>query len=75
MLTKEQLQAVINEKLDNTLYWLKKAYQVRPQDDQSEQTLLNIMASLQKMQGDVNRALIDQASSTGIEYSQQKRDA
>jgi hypothetical protein len=54
-LTKEQLQAVISEKLGNTLYWLSKAYRFRPPDDDTERTLLEIMAGLQNMQQQVNR--------------------
>jgi len=60
-LTKEQLGVVINEKLSNTLYWLSKAYRVRPQDDESERALLSIMADLQKIQRDVNRTFTRKA--------------
>jgi len=54
-LTKEQLQAMLSEKLGNTLYWLSKAYHFRPADDATERTLLEIMAGLQSMQQQVNR--------------------
>jgi hypothetical protein len=56
-LTRQQLQAIINEKLGNTLYWLSKAYPSRPRDVHSEKTLLEIMAGLQNMQRRVNRSL------------------
>jgi hypothetical protein len=62
-LTKEQLQAVINEKLSNTLYWLSKAYRVRPRDPHTEKTLLSVMAGLQKIQKDVNKAFTGRAES------------
>ncbi len=55
VLTKQQLQAVISEKLGNTLYWLSKAYNSRPGDDASERALLEIMAGLQSMQQNVNQ--------------------
>jgi hypothetical protein len=54
-LTKEQLQAAISEKLGNTLYWVSKAYRFRPPDDDTERTLLQIMAGLQSMQQQLNR--------------------
>jgi septum formation inhibitor-activating ATPase MinD len=75
MLTKEQLQAVINEKLDNTLYWLAKAYHHRPQDDLTEQTLLEMMANLQKMQHDVNRSLNGSPEHDHITLVQRSRKA
>lgn len=64
-LTRQQLQAVINEKLGNALYWLSKAYRSRPRDVESEKTLLEIMASLQEMQRRVNRSLTDEDSRSG----------
>ena len=56
-LTKEQIQAVINQKLDNTIYWLNKAYDARPQDPAAEKTLLELMAELQKMKREANEIL------------------
>jgi hypothetical protein len=56
-LTKEQIQAVINQKLENTIYWLNKAYDARPQDPAAEKTLLELMAELQKMQREANEVL------------------
>ncbi|MBI3597803.1 MAG: hypothetical protein HY203_11700 [Nitrospirae bacterium] len=56
-LTKEQIQAVINQKLDNTIYWLNKAYDARPQDPAAEKTLLELMAELQKMKREANENL------------------
>ena len=55
-LKKQELQAVINERLENTLFWLLKAYDTRPPGDKSEAVLLDVMASLQKMQREVNRS-------------------
>ena len=60
-LTRQQLLAVINEKLENTLYWLSKAYGSRPQDDESERTLLEVMAGLQGLQRRVNQNLSTEA--------------
>ena len=57
-LTRDQIQAVINQKLDNTIYWLNKAYDIRPQDSGVEGVLLELMASLQKLQREANEALI-----------------
>ena len=62
-LTKEQLQAVLSEKLGNTLYWLSKAYRFRPADDDTERTLLEIMAGLQNMQQQVNRTFCKPSNS------------
>jgi hypothetical protein len=56
-LTKEQIQAVINQKLENTIYWLNKAYDARPQDPAAEKTLLEMMAELQKMKREANETL------------------
>ena len=56
-LTKEQIQAVINQKLDNTIYWLNKAYDARPQDPVAERMLLELMAELQKMKREANEIL------------------
>lgn len=56
-LTKEQIQAVINQKLENTIFWLNKAYDARPQDPAAEKTLLELMAELQKMKREANEAL------------------
>lgn len=56
-LTKEQIQAVINQKLENTLYWLNKAYDARPQDPSAEETLLEIMAELRKIKRAANESL------------------
>lgn len=56
-LTKEQIQAVINHKLDNTIYWLNKAYDARPPDPAAEKTLLELMAELQKMKREANEIL------------------
>lgn len=56
-LTKEQIQAVINQKLENTIYWLNKAYDARPQDPAAEKTLLELMAELQKMKREANEIL------------------
>ncbi|MBI3811740.1 MAG: hypothetical protein HY283_06005 [Nitrospirae bacterium] len=56
-LTKEQIQAVINQKLENAIYWLNKAYDARPQDPAAEKTLLELMAELQKMKRDANEIL------------------
>lgn len=75
LLTKEQLQAVINEKLGNTLYWLSKAYRLRPKDDQSEKTLLEMMASLQKIQDDVNRAFTGKRVDSKVAFAQRGRNA
>ncbi len=75
MLTKKQLQAVINEKLENTLYWLTRAYHLRPEDDQSEQTLLEIMVSLQKMQHDVNQIFTGRSRCEKVTSVQQRRNA
>lgn len=55
-LKKQQLQAVINERLENTLFWLSLAYDARSPGDKSEAVLLDVMASLQKMQREVNRS-------------------
>jgi hypothetical protein len=49
-LTKGQVQAVISEKLEDTLYWLTRAYQFRPADEASERILLGILADIQKWQ-------------------------
>ena len=57
-LKKERLQALINERLEDTLFWLSKAYEARPSGDKSERVLLDVMASLQKMQREVNQAFI-----------------
>ena len=57
MLTKEQIQSVINEKLENTIYWLNKAYHARPQDSSAEKALLELMADLQRMKKQTNEAL------------------
>ena len=70
VLTRQQLQAVINEKLGNTLYWLTKVYRPRPEDDESERTLLEIMAELQSMQRSVNRTFCygsEATAQTGVE--------
>jgi len=56
-LTKEQIQAVINQKLENTIFWLNKAYDARPQDPAAEKTLLEMMAELQKMKREANETL------------------
>lgn len=56
-LTKEQIQAVINQKLENAIYWLNKAYDARPQDPAAEKTLLELMAELQKMKREANDIL------------------
>jgi len=56
-LTKAQIQAVINQKLENTIYWLNKAYDARPQDPAAEKTLLEMMAELQKMKREANETL------------------
>jgi len=56
-LTKEQIQAVINQKLENTIYWLNKAYDARPQDPAAEKTLLELMADLQKLKREANEIL------------------
>lgn len=57
VLTKEQIQAVINQKLENAIYWLNKAYDVRPPDPAAEKTLLELMAELQKMKREANEIL------------------
>jgi len=57
LLTKEQIQAVINQKLENAIYWLNKAYDARPQDPAAEKTLLELMAELQKMKREANAIL------------------
>jgi hypothetical protein len=56
-LTKEQIQVVINQKLENAIYWLNKAYDARPSDSTAEKTLLEIMAELQKMKRAANESL------------------
>lgn len=56
-LTKEQIQAVINQKLENVIYWLNKAYDARPQDPAAEKMLLELMAELQKMKREANEVL------------------
>jgi hypothetical protein len=56
-LTKEQIQAVINQKLGNAIYWLNKAYDARPQDPSAEKMLLELMAELQKMKREANVVL------------------
>jgi hypothetical protein len=56
-LTKEQIQVVINQKLENAIYWLNKAYDARPSDPTAEKTLLEIMAELQKMMREANESL------------------
>lgn len=55
-LTQERLQALVNERLENTLFWLSLAYEAGPSNDKSETVLLDVMASLQKMQREVNRS-------------------
>ena len=55
-LTVEQIHAVINEKLENTIYWLNKAYNARPQDSSAEKALLELMAVLQKMKNETNKS-------------------
>ncbi|MBI3995957.1 MAG: hypothetical protein HY349_08280 [Nitrospirae bacterium] len=57
VLTTEQIQAVINQKLENTIFWLNKAYDARPQDPAAEKTLLELMAELQKMKREANELL------------------
>jgi hypothetical protein len=57
VLTKEQIQAVINQKLENAIYWLNKAYDARPPDPAAEKTLLELMAELQKMKREANEIL------------------
>lgn len=56
-LTKDQIQAVINQKLENAIYWLNKAYDARPPDETAEKTLLELMAELQKMKREANEVL------------------
>ena len=57
-LTREQIQAVINQKLENTIYWLNKAYDARPQDPSAEKTLLELMAALQRLKLEANETLV-----------------
>lgn len=55
-LTRERLQALVNERLENTLFGLSLAYEGRASNDKNEAVLLDVMASLQKMQREVNRS-------------------
>jgi len=57
VLTIEQIQMVINQKLENAIYWLNKAYDARPSDPAAEKTLLEMMAELQKMKREANESL------------------
>lgn len=74
-LTREQIQAVINQKLENTLYWLNKAYEVRPQDSPSEKALLDLMAGLQRLKREVNDTILNKARSDhpSLQRSAQER--
>ncbi len=56
-LTREQIQAVINQKIENTVYWLKKAYELRPEDSLTEKTLLELMAKLTQLRVEANTSL------------------
>ncbi|HEY5649313.1 MAG TPA: hypothetical protein VIU33_07415 [Nitrospiria bacterium] len=53
-LTREQIQAVINQKLENTIYWLNKAYDHRPEDSRTEKTLLDLMAKISRLKTEAN---------------------
>ena len=57
-LTREQIQAVIHQKLDNTIYWLNKAYDARPRDGAVEKTLLELMAALKRLKVEADAALL-----------------
>lgn len=64
-LTREQIQAVINQKIENTLYWLKKAYDFRPEDALTEKTLLELMAKLTQLRAEANTSLAPEMISPG----------
>lgn len=53
-LTREQIQAVINQKLENTIYWLNKAYDHRPEDSRMEKTLLDLLAKISRLKTEAN---------------------
>ncbi|HEY4485486.1 MAG TPA: hypothetical protein VI702_04060 [Nitrospiria bacterium] len=56
-LSREQIKAVISEKMDNTIHWLSKAYEVRPPDATVERVLLELMAGLQRLKFSAAEAL------------------
>lgn len=75
-LTREQIQVVINQKLENTLYWLNKAYDARPQDSAAEKALLELMAALQRLQQEANETLLQKQAhrrSTGTSETLARR--
>ncbi len=57
LLTRDQVQAVINHKLENTILWLNKAYDARPSDPVTEKTLLELMAALGRLRLDANESM------------------
>jgi len=52
------LADVIHQKLDNTIYWLNKAYDARPRDGAVEKTLLELMAALKRLKVEADAALL-----------------
>lgn len=59
VLTREQIQAVVDQKMDNITLWLNKAYDFRPPDPAVEKALLEGMAGLQHLRRRLTELLSD----------------